>query len=84
MAYPSTRYLPGYFLGELRALHVGRSSGARKPRWRITAEALEAFELVPAARTPTPSVPRARRRKRPADFIEFLLRISVGPQHRAL
>ena len=28
--------------------------GAKKPRWRITQEALEAFEL---ARTPTPPAP---------------------------
>jgi Helix-turn-helix domain len=54
--------------GELRAVNVGRRPGARKPRWRITQAALEAFEL---ARTPTPAPPRARRKKRPADVIEF-------------
>jgi excisionase family DNA binding protein len=54
--------------GELRAVNVGRHLGAKKPRWRITQEALAAFEL---ARTPTPPQPRARRRKRPADVIEF-------------
>jgi excisionase family DNA binding protein len=53
--------------GEIRAVNVGRRPGARKPRWRITPEALEAFE---AARTPTPHPPRTRR-KRPADVIEF-------------
>jgi excisionase family DNA binding protein len=54
--------------GELRAVNVGRRPGARKPRWRITQETLEQFEL---ARTPTPPPPRARRRKRPPDVIEF-------------
>jgi excisionase family DNA binding protein len=54
--------------GELRAVNVGRRPGAKKPRWRITQEALAAFEL---ARTPTPPLRRGRRRKRPADVIEF-------------
>jgi excisionase family DNA binding protein len=55
--------------GELRAVNVGRRPGTKKPRWRITAEALQAFEL---ARTPTPSPSRAqRRKKRPAGVIEF-------------
>lgn len=54
--------------GELRAVNVGRRLGAKKPRWRITVEALEAFEQ---ARTATPPPPRARRRKRPAEVIEF-------------
>jgi excisionase family DNA binding protein len=54
--------------GELRAINVGRRAGAKKPRWRITEEALAAFEL---ARTPTPLPPKARRRRRPADVIEF-------------
>ena len=54
--------------GELRAINVGRKPGAKKPRWRITQEALEAFEL---ARTATPPQPRAQRRKRPTDVIEF-------------
>jgi len=54
--------------GELRAVNVGRRPGARKPRWRISAQALEAFEQL---RTPAPPTPRARRKKRPADVIEF-------------
>ncbi|KKM84522.1 hypothetical protein LCGC14_1298360 [marine sediment metagenome] len=54
--------------GELRAFTVGRSLGAKKPRWRITAEALEAFEL---SRTPIPPPPRTRRRKRQAAVTEF-------------
>jgi excisionase family DNA binding protein len=54
--------------GELRALSVGRRPDSKKPRWRITQEALEAFEL---ARTATPPPPRLRRRKRPTDVIEF-------------
>jgi excisionase family DNA binding protein len=54
--------------GELRAVNVGRRPGARKPRWRITQEALSAFEL---ARTLAPVLPRTRRKRRPADVIEF-------------
>jgi excisionase family DNA binding protein len=54
--------------GELRAVNVGRRLGTKKPRWRITQEALDAFE---ALRTPRPPAPRTRRRKRPADVIEF-------------
>jgi excisionase family DNA binding protein len=48
--------------GELRALNVGRSRAAKKPRWRITEDALAAFEL---ARTSTPP-PATRRKKRTA------------------
>jgi transposase len=54
-------------LGDLRAIDVSRQRGGR-PKWRVTAEALQEFEL---ARTPTPPPPRARRRKRPADVIKF-------------
>jgi excisionase family DNA binding protein len=54
--------------GELRAVNVGRKPCGKKPRWRITQEALEAFE---AKRTPTPVLPRAQRRKGPAEVIEF-------------
>ena len=32
--------------GELRAVNVGRRPGGKKPRWRITQEALEAFEQL--------------------------------------
>jgi excisionase family DNA binding protein len=53
--------------GELRAINVGRRPHGR-PRWRVTQEALEAFEL---ARTPTPPPPRARAQKRPAEVFEF-------------
>ena len=54
--------------GELRAINVGRRLGAKKPRWRVTEEALTAWEQ---RRTPTPPLPRAKRRKRPAEVIEF-------------
>ncbi|MGH7172808.1 MAG: helix-turn-helix domain-containing protein [Gemmataceae bacterium] len=54
--------------GELRAVNVGRRPGAKKRRWRISQQALDAFEL---ARTHTPPPPRTKRRKRPADFIRF-------------
>jgi len=58
--------------GELRAINVGRRPDSRKPRWRVTKEALDAFE---SRRTPSPeaaATARApRRRKRPADVVEF-------------
>jgi hypothetical protein len=55
--------------GELKALNVGRRPGARKPRWRVSQEALNAFELL---RTPTPPMPRMRRRRQSAETIEFI------------
>ncbi|MBI1913226.1 MAG: hypothetical protein HYS12_00455 [Planctomycetes bacterium] len=54
--------------GELRAINVGRKPGAKKPRWRISEEALKAFEL---ARTPVPPPARMRRKKQPTDVIQF-------------
>jgi excisionase family DNA binding protein len=54
--------------GELRAVNVGRHLGTKKPRWRITQEALAAFEM---ARTQTPPPPKTRRRNQPAGVIEF-------------
>jgi hypothetical protein len=54
--------------GQLRALNVGRTPGARRPRWRITAQALEEFE---AARSAAPPAPRQRRRRQRDDVIEF-------------
>jgi excisionase family DNA binding protein len=55
--------------GQLLAVNVGRSPGARKPRWRISEQALADFEA--ARRTTAPPPPRTRRRQRPADVIEF-------------
>ena len=54
--------------GELKAINVGVAPGKKKPRWRITKEALEAFELLRAAQ---PVRPRTRRKKRQTDTIEF-------------
>lgn len=54
--------------GELRAVNVNRKVGSRKPRWRITPEALAAFE---ALRSPTPTPPRQRRRRATGDVINF-------------
>jgi excisionase family DNA binding protein len=54
--------------GDLKALNCGRSLAKKKPRWRITQEALDAFE---ALRTPTPPAPKSRRRKHDSDVIEF-------------
>jgi excisionase family DNA binding protein len=54
--------------GELRAINVGRTPTARKPRWRITQAGLDAFE---ALRTPTPPPPRAKRWKQPEGVIAY-------------
>ena len=54
--------------GELRAVDVSRKLGSGRARWRVTAEALQAFELL---RTPVPPPPRGRRRKQPAGIVEF-------------
>ena len=53
--------------GELRAINVSRKQVGR-PKWRITSEALEAFEL---ARTASPPPSRTRRRKQPNEPIFF-------------
>jgi excisionase family DNA binding protein len=56
--------------GELRAVNVGTRPGTKRPRWRITEQAVEAFETL---RSPTPSpVPTTRRRKRSGPVLEFL------------
>ena len=54
--------------GQLRAINVGRTAGARKPRWRVSAQALEDFET---SRTAMPPAPRQRRRRQRDDVIEF-------------
>jgi transposase len=54
--------------GELKAVNVSRAANSRKPRWRITQAALDAFE---AARTSGPSAPAPRRRKQVGDVVAF-------------
>jgi hypothetical protein len=53
---------------ELAAINVSRSPGSRRPRWRISAEALAAFEATRTAGVPAP---RAKRRKSAGDVVEF-------------
>lgn len=54
--------------GELKGFSIASEVGG-KPRWRISQEAVEAFE---AARSNTPPAPKRRRRKKqPSDVIEF-------------
>lgn len=56
--------------GELQAVNVGRKPKSKRPRWRISADAVEAFERL---RTPTamPATVRKQRRQRPDDVVEF-------------
>jgi len=56
--------------GELRAVNVGGSARTKKPRWRITQAALDAFEQ---SRTTTPIPPRERRQKPAGDVIQFIV-----------
>lgn len=54
--------------GELSAINVSRRPGG-KPKWRITPEALQAFERL---RSASPVKPRAKqRRERVDDVVEF-------------
>jgi excisionase family DNA binding protein len=56
--------------GELKALNVGRKPGAKKPRWRVSETALEAFEAARSAAAPAP--PKARRpRRQNNDVVRF-------------
>ncbi len=54
--------------GELAAINVARKPGGR-PSWRISREAIEAFERARSA-TPRPTPSRTRRPK-PPGVIEF-------------
>jgi excisionase family DNA binding protein len=56
--------------GELRAVNVGRKPGTRKPRWRVTQGALDAFEALRTVTSPAPRPPQ-RKRQRPSDVISF-------------
>lgn len=57
--------------GELAAVNVSRNPASRKPRWRVTDEALAEFEKSRAAVTPTLKPPRRRRNKDDDGIIEF-------------
>ena len=56
--------------GELRAVNVSRSRTSKKPRWRVSALAIEAFEASRTA-TPEPTAPKTRRKKPTDGVIEF-------------
>ena len=54
--------------GQLRAVDVSTRPGIGKPRWRIHPTDLLAFEN---SRTARPPAKTTRRRRRPADVIEY-------------
>jgi transposase len=56
--------------GELAAVNVARAAGG-KPHWRVTPEALQAFELLRSAQPIEPQPQPRRRRRRDAEVIEF-------------
>ncbi len=53
--------------GDLKAINCGRERTGKKPRWRITDAALEAFENIRSASAPKPP----HRRTKEVDVIEF-------------
>jgi transposase len=55
--------------GELHAVNVSRTPGG-KPHWRITSEAIQAFELLRSAQ-PVESPTRRRLKGTPADVIAY-------------
>ena len=56
--------------GELKAVNVGVSPARKKPRWRVTEEALKKFEELRAA---TPPAPRPQRRRKTSNAsIKFI------------
>ena len=54
--------------GQLRAIDVSTRPGVGRPRWRIHPTDLIVFENSRAARPPAKT---ARRRRKPADVIEY-------------
>jgi excisionase family DNA binding protein len=54
--------------GQLQAINVGRTPAGKRPRWRITQQALEEFELARSSSSPTNRI----RRKKVPDIIEFI------------
>lgn len=55
--------------GELRALNCGRSLAKRKPRWRVTQEALDKFERLRSTMPQQPPAPRPRQQSAAASGI---------------
>jgi transposase len=55
--------------GSMTAVNVARRPGG-KPRWRITPEALQTFELLRSAQ-PVEVKPRRRRKRESANVVEF-------------
>jgi excisionase family DNA binding protein len=56
--------------GELRAVNCGSKASGKKPRWRISEDALEAF-LAARSATPEPKPVRRRRRQADTPVIEY-------------
>jgi excisionase family DNA binding protein len=53
--------------GELKAVNMSRTPGSRKPRWRVTQAALDAFLALRTSRPSAPA-PRSRRKTAAEDF----------------
>ena len=55
--------------GDLKAINVARRAEGGRPKWRITQDAVDAFELLRGSQ-PEPTAPR-RRRKKDDSIVEF-------------
>lgn len=56
--------------GELHAVNLAGKIGGQ-PRWRISPEAVQEFELRRAAQPPAPKVSRRRRPERDPGWVEY-------------
>lgn len=56
--------------GELRAINVGREPGKKKPRWRISEEALQEFELLRSTEPKRTTKPARRKKAATPSFIK--------------
>lgn len=57
--------------GQLKVINVGRDPGKKKPRWRVTQEGLDAFELSRVPERKPRTVGSRRRRSQAAEVVEF-------------
>lgn len=55
--------------GELKALNVGVTRGKKKPRWRVTEQAINDFEALREKNSPPPA--REQRRRKSNDVVKF-------------
>ena len=57
--------------GQLQGINIAADNGKR-PRWRISPEAVAAFEASRSPSPPAAPAPRQRRQKRDPSFVEYV------------